>query len=359
MRESIMTVCTLQPKYTSHNTPEMQDRGRLIRSILPDKLRQKIASLQSVFDQLFDDLDAEGSDGIGRKTEAPWVRLFSKTMSPNPRTGFYVVIHFKSDGSGFYVTVGCGGTVWRDGDLRPLSDSELEGKTNWARSVIRARWSNIAPFDDSIELGATAPLPKTFEKATICAKLLSPNECTESEIDDLLRQACSRLNEIYLAQIDQRDISPADQDALHLDAITKPLRKNAYGQGLMLSGQDRKAIELHAMHMALEHMRSQGYKCTDTSANQPFDILARKDGVEIKIEVKGTTSDFCESVMMTKNEVDLHTNERGRTGLVIVSSIRLDKTVTPPRTTGGQLESLLFWDIADWTAVPIAFQLRR
>lgn len=359
MLSTINKICALQLSYSSRNTPEMIERGRLVRTVLASELREKIPTLQIFFDDVFDDLAVEASDGIGRKTEAPWVRLFSRAMSPNPRNGFYIVIHFAADGSGFFVTLGCGSTVWSGGDLRPVSDSELKSKTDWARTVINAKWGSIDPFENNMVLGAKAPLTKTFEKATAIAKFLTPKSSTEPELDAILGVACRGLNEIYIAQLEQRDITPAEQDALQIKEITKPLYRTGYGQGFGLSALDRKAIELHAMKMAVSYLQAQGFVCTDTSANQPFDLLAKKGEQKIKVEVKGTTSDICKSIMMTKNEVTLHRQEVGNTALIIVSSIRLNRSSTPPQTSGGQLEALLSWNIDAWTLEPMAYRVSR
>ena len=183
MRETLIKICQLQPRYSSSNTPDMQERGRLINTELVGELRGRLSILQPAFDSVFDDLAVGGSDGIGRKTEAPWVRLFSRAMSPNPREGFYVVIHFKADGSGVYFTVGCGSTIWSGGDLRPVSDEQLTIRTSWARSVIEQRWGSLSPFTDVIALGATAPLPKTFEKATAIAKLIPVQDLSAADLD--------------------------------------------------------------------------------------------------------------------------------------------------------------------------------
>lgn len=134
----------------------MQERGNLIRTDLAQELRDRLRDLGRAFDPLFDDLAVEGSDGIGRKTEAPWVRLYSKAMSPTPREGFYIVIHFSANGSAFFVTIGCGSTIWSGGDLRPISDGQLKAKTTWARSVVEQRWGTLEPFSDAIALGARA-----------------------------------------------------------------------------------------------------------------------------------------------------------------------------------------------------------
>lgn len=358
MRDVLAKICDLQPKYSSSNTPEMQERGRLIRTDLADELKSRLPALQSAFDSVFDDLAVEASDGIGRKTEAPWVRVFSKTMSPNPREGFYLVVHFAADGSAVFITVGCGSTIWSGGDLRAIPDDELKARTSWARTVVTQRFKTLSPFTDEINLGAKAPLPKTFEKATALAKRITRNDLQSVDLELLLYAAAQRLGEIYLAQLDQRDVSQGDQDAEEVIAIAKPLRRGRR-QGQGLNAAERKVVELQAMAIAIEYLKKHGYECQDTSASESFDVLATKMGTSMKVEVKGTTSDLCDSIMMTRNEVDLHRNEKGQTGLLIVSKIRLVRSDHGPTASSGEVEDLLQWDIDAWVADPIAFQISR
>lgn len=338
---------------------EMQERGRLIRTELANAVRERIPSLQAAFDPLFDDLAVEGSDGIGRKTEAPWVRFFSRAMSPNPREGFYFVIHFAADGSAVFFTVGCGSTIWSGEDLRLISDLELQKRTTWARGVIEQRWGTLNPFVDEIVLGAKAPLPRQFERATAIAKRLSVEELSRADLDQILYDGCERLSAIYLAQLAGRDLSPGEQDAEEITLIAKPLRARRRSQGIGLTGAQRKAVEMRAMNLAKAYLVELGYECVDTSATKPYDLIAKKQSVNLKIEVKGTTSDICDSVLMTRNEVDLHREERGKTGLIIVSRIELNRDGDNPSATGGTVEALLQWDIDEWTAKPVAFEIRR
>jgi hypothetical protein len=146
-------------------------------------LRERLGQLQSAFDPVFDDLAVGASDGIGRKTEAPWARVFSKAISPDPRTGFYLVIHYAADGSAVFVTVGCGSTIWSGGDLRAVSDAELVQRTSWARGVVQQRWGSTAPFAPSMQLGMKAPLPRTFEKATALSFRIPAAELASTDID--------------------------------------------------------------------------------------------------------------------------------------------------------------------------------
>jgi hypothetical protein len=359
VENTLRKICGLQPRYSSCNTEEMQERGHLIRSVLVGELRVRLPVLRKAFDAIFDDIAVDASDGIGLKTEAPWVRIFSRAMSPGPREGFYLVIHFAADGSAIFVTVGCGSTIWVGGALQPVSDDQLNAQTSWARSVVHQKWKTLSPFEDKIALGAKARLPRTFEKATAFANRIDLANLANVDLDLLLFRAAERLNEIYLAKLDQRDVSPGVQAAGEIAIIAKPLSNSAGRQGRGLSAKERQAVELQAMALAIHYLSAAGYESTDTSATNSFDILAKKAGEELLVEVKGTTSYLCDSVLMTKNEVNLHRTHKGSTALIIVSKIQLSREGTEPTATGGEVEALVKWDIDEWISEPVAFQVSR
>ncbi|MCY1348483.1 hypothetical protein D9M69_346310 [compost metagenome] len=236
---------------------------------------------------------------------------------------------------------------------------QLNAKTSWARSVIEQRWGTLAPFTDAIALGARASLPRTFEKATAVARRIPVGSIAGSDLDRLLYSAAERLSAIYLAQLDQRDVPPGDQDARDIATIVKPLRQRTRAQGIGLTAPERRAVELRAMLLATQFLQSEGFVCEDKSAVEPFDILARRDGQALKIEVKGTTSELCDSILMTRNEIELHRREKGTTGLLIVSGIRLNRSGSGPSASDGVVEALMQWDIDQWMLESIAFQVRR
>lgn len=356
---NLQRICELQKEYSSENTPAMQERGVLIRSLLAQDLRGQLPSIHAVFNELAQELSVEGSDGIGRKTEAPWVRVFCPSMSPSAREGFYIVIHFAADGSAVYVTVGCGSTVWTGGDLKAISDDELARRTSWARSVVVEKWHTLEPFTDKIALGAKAPLPRTFEKATALAKRLPAASLSAAEFKSVFFMAGERLAEIYSAQRSGRDTAPAELDASEITAVVQPLRSTGTRQGFNLTGAERKAVELRAMTVAMEWLDSHGYVWKDKSGSYPFDLLASKDGINHKVEVKGTTSDICDAIVMTRNEVELHRQEKGATALAVVTSIRLDRNVHPVHAWGGTIDMHWEWDIDEWSSEAIAFQVKR
>lgn len=176
MQDVLRRICELQPSYSPDNTPEMQERGKLIRQELTSELKSLQQALAPQLGSYGNSFSVGASDGIGRKTEAPWVRFCSKEMSPKPTDGYYVVIHFKRDGSGLYLTLGCGSTSWSGGSLIPLKPKQLTQKTDIAKQAIEDEHGKLNDFTDDINLGAKAPLPRTFEQATAIAKFIEVKE---------------------------------------------------------------------------------------------------------------------------------------------------------------------------------------
>ena len=68
----------------------MQERGLLIRETIPDAVKAWVSH---------DGWEVEGSDGAGRKSRVPWVRVYDKGRSPSAQSGWYVVLLFAYDGS--------------------------------------------------------------------------------------------------------------------------------------------------------------------------------------------------------------------------------------------------------------------
>ena len=81
MIDTLRNICALQPEYSAANTPAMKTRGELIRQTLPSEIRQHRDELRQALGTFADEFDVDASDGIGRKTEAPWVRVFDHLCS--------------------------------------------------------------------------------------------------------------------------------------------------------------------------------------------------------------------------------------------------------------------------------------
>ena len=359
LTDTLRAIAELQPSYSSENTPPMQERGRLIRHELVAHIRGLQPELAAAMAEFGADFIVGASDGIGRKTEAPWVRFASREMSPNPTDGFYVVIHFSADGSAVWVTVGCGSTIWTGGDLRPLPTQELKRRTDWARAIVEGRFGSIAPFTDEIALGAKAALPQTFERATALAQRFDPAALDDSSFEASLRRAAEFLAEIYRSQRTGAHLTPAQVGEMQLEELSRPSRQLLKGQGIGLTAAERRAVELRAMALARAWLEAEGYKVVDRSAKASFDFEATKGGEVMKVEVKGTTSPAFDAFFMTRNEVLLHQEQAGATALVMVSGIRLESVGGEVKATGGKCEVSLPWDISEWVLDAMAYRVTR
>jgi hypothetical protein len=359
MKEKLLRICELQPKYSADNTPEMQERGVLIRQGLKGDIQALGGLLAPRLGTFGRDFHVDASDGIGRKTELPWVRFCSLSMSPSPTEGFYTVTHFSTDGSAVHVTVGCGSSRFHNGSAVPLPDKELDAQTGWARQVIYERFGTVAPFEDEPDFGARRPLPLSFQRATSISKRIAFEDIQETDFEELFSMAADRLRAIYEAQATGRDLSEADISELEISAVLSPAKAAGYRQGYGLSAAARRAVERRAMAVAGDWLKAEGYEVRDVSALSSFDLEARKGDELLKVEVKGTTSDRVDAILMTRNEVELHQRERGRTALLIVSSVRLSLEGDHHATAGGVVEPLMAWNIEEWDREPTAYRLVR
>lgn len=359
MRDALKRICDLQPFYSAENTPQMQERGRILRDSLKPAIEAMQRPLSAALGPFGGDFLVEASDGIGRKTELPWVRFCSQSMSPSPTEGFYSVIHFSTDGTAIHITACCGSSRFHHGSSVPLPDAELDAQTSWARGVIIQSFGNLEPFIDAPDFGARRKLPISFQRATVISKKVDYSDIVKADIEGLLEQAAGRLRAIYNAQAMGRDLTEADQSELEIAAVLNPKRSKSFRQGYGLPAAARREVELRAMYLAEEWLREHGYEVKDTSATASFDFEARRGEEILKVEVKGTTSDQVDAILMTKNEVDLHRNEKGSTALIIVSQIRLVQVDGIYAVEGGKPEIMIGWDIDNWQLEPTAFRLSR
>jgi hypothetical protein len=359
MLETIIRICELQPFYSPDNTPQMEERGRLVRKDLVQALQAASGPLIEALGEFGIDFHVDASDGIGRKTELPWARFFSRHMSPSATEGFYVVLHFSTDGSAMHIAVGCSSSKFKDGYSIVLPGEQLDERTAWARRVILEDSGSVDPFTDSNEFGATRTLPKSFQRACALVKTIPVGQLDDSKILDYLILAARFLRAVYEAQRDGRELSPADQDEIDFIQISRPSSNVAKSQGFGLSPADRKAVELRAMDLAREWLLNNAFEVTDTSAKSPYDFEAKKGGQVIFVEVKGTTSDQADAISMTHTEVSIHKMHKGQTALCLVTGIRLERSGGIPKASQGILEVLIGWDIDAWDLKPTTFRVGR
>ena len=358
MIDTIAAILELQPLYSPDNTSAMQRRGYLVRRDLAHAIRALGKHLSQALGKFGHDFHVGSSDGTGRKTELPWVRFCSKGMSPKPTQGFYCILHFSTDGSAAHVTLGCGSSTFRNGSFITLPGEELDRRTEWAKHVIQDTLGSLEPFSDVPDFGARRPLPRSFQRATALCKRIDASELATVDLESLLVRAADFLRILYQAELDGRELSPADSDELALERQLRPARKRQ-SQGIGLSSIDRRIVELHAMDLVRQWLSDREYRVVDTSGDHPYDFVARRGSEELIVEVKGTTSDNPVAILMTRSEVRIHRAHKPKTALFIVSRIRLVGASSQRRARGGTLEALVGWDIDTWCLTPTTFRVKK
>jgi len=362
MRAEIEEVLRLQPAWTWRNTPEMERRGVVVRREAAGWLRGELPALSALMPPGVEDLAVQGKDGTGRKTELPWVRVFSVSRSPSATIGFYAVYLFAATGGRAYLSLNQGTTRWENGEFRARPEKELLERVQWARSVLAGELAR-ADHLEAVNLEGGTSLGHGYELGNIAAIGYRAGEVPpHEELRRDLRFMVAALGRLY-EEADRAirlpgEPAPEVADALTLVETTARARPRARSLRSLtrLNVAERTVIEKRAVRVATEHLRTLGYTTVkDVGATESYDLDARRAGERLYVEVKGTTSDGTE-VILTKNEVDLHGKQHPATMLIVVIGIELDRDANPVEANGGRLHVVYPWKIAEESLTPIAFR---
>jgi len=358
----IRGVIELQPNWTSDNTPEMRERGLLVRRNIPESIRKLSAKLSERIGIPENDFGVEGRDGTGRKTEVPWVRYYSKSRSPHATDGWYCVLLFDALGSGVYLSVGHGSTTWTGTDFVQKPSGELARMVGWGRE----RLSNFADDEpslfDEIHLESRGYLGQAYERSTVAAKFYSSDDLTDLEqFGRDLELFASMLGTIYRATALTTPPGETPPEVVEVResasaSAGKPNSRSS-GAGFQPNAVQRKAIENRAMTLAKQKLQELGYThITDTSRNRPYDYECVGPQGKITIEVKGTSSDGS-SFPLTEGEVRHNRDVYPNNGLIVVSGMSL-RSQDSDEITGGSAESFIPWDLSDGQLAVVSYIYR-
>jgi hypothetical protein len=360
LRSDLAEVLKLQQQYVSSNSPEMARRGLLIRREIPERIRAHAQLLEPIFTRAGFSLEVEGSDGIGRKVESPWIRIFDGLMSPSATTGWYVVIHFSRSGERLFVTLGCGSTTFHQGSLIRLPREALEASVAWARSIAFGSKLNVAGFEDAIHLEGN-DLSQQFERSTAFAMAFEIRQFGELLFWEAIERLCAFLVTLYESErlgkaplSEQPEVIEGVQEIG--SAVSPAWRGRSQGRGL--SYEERVAIEERAMSVALGALENAGFcDIKDVHADRSYDFSASRHGIPWAVEVKGTTSSAMDAFLLTAAERRLHEKLAGTTALILVSDICLHRSEDQLDATGGKAEVYAPWSMDDWSFEATAFKV--
>ena len=209
MRNLMKEVMSLQKEWNSLNTPAMEQRGNMIRRDIPQWLNENCGGW--INDS---GLTIEGRDGIGRKSQVPWVRLFSKKFSPTAKDNWYCVYLFHRDGHGCYLCLAHGVSVWENGFIVPQrSNDELEKLVDWARIAVEDEFlANVQGrgFDkNQIVLGSNTDFALAYERCVAFSKWYPAENLPDNLIiQQDLESFSLLLNRLYQLESSERGFDP-------------------------------------------------------------------------------------------------------------------------------------------------------
>lgn len=339
----------------------MQRRGELIRDVLPRNIMAYAAEVGAALGSFGSDLDANGRDATGRKSQVPWARFFSRSKSPKATSGWYVVYLFHPDGGGVSLCLSHGSTTFDGSVYRDRSPTEVANLMNWGQKIVGGDFVASPEIRAGVNLGGKGKLARSYERTTLFSKFYVASAIPDETAlaSDLVLFAQS-LRKLYEGE--ELGLSPGSSgidvvEAIDIiDEIASPLKNNRRGQGRNLSPEARRAVELRAMHVAKLWLKAEGFThIKDVSSTESCDFRARKNGKGWFIEVKGTTGGAA-SILLTRREVALHLKQHPLNALLVVHGIRL--TAMPIAANEGTLLSICPWEVDEDALSPTCYEYR-
>lgn len=359
MRETLQEIVSLQKEYSASKTPAMERRGMLVRHILPAEIESLGALLRTAMGPSGDDAKVQGKDNMGQMARIPWVRWHSRSRSPSATTGWYVVYLFHPDGSGVSLCLSHGSTKIDGSAFVNRTEAEATELMTWAWRIVGPALDSDGAVQRGVALG-TFGLAIGYQRTTAFSKFYPDGDIlADADLEADLARFVRALAKLYDAQ--DRGIEPGtpgpDLLAFHetVQGFAAPLRAPGRGQGRGLSATERKAVEHAAMARAKEWLEEQGFEFRDVSMRDSCDFRARRHGQEWVIEVKGTTGGPG-SVLLTRNEVNLHRASFPRNALLVVHGLTLSDDGLG--ATGGELVAFCPWQLEEERLSSICYEYR-
>lgn len=359
LREECAKVMHLQFEYSSLPTDAMHQRGIIIKNRIPELLGQHSEKLRLAARIDAEDFLITGRDGIGRKSRVPWVRFGSRTRSPSAAIGWYVVWLFREDGSGVYLSISHASTQKADGEFVKRTDFEIRRLKNLAWEILSNDVKEDPRILTAISLGR-GKLAKAYESTTV-ASYFYPREAIPSDLQlhADMEAMSNRLSKIYAVEPILKWTKETSLDVISALAAFQKATSGRSGaeQGFGLTHPQRRAIEMRAMEIAIQHFRDDGYSVEDTSSRMPYDLLITKGDKLQFIEVKGTTGGLGD-ILLTKNEVEHHRKNFPNNGLFVLHGIQLNRDLDCPVAGGGTPYFETPWQVDSDRLQAIAYRYR-
>lgn len=183
------------------------------------------------------------------------------------------------------------------------------------------------------------PVPKRhYEIPAGAGAMGQSNVCYPLEANGSLKQATWMAEAVEYVRSYDAENALTDKIADAADEIaTDAENALSRAQGRrVIDPETRKALEEYGVKKAMAHFRREGFDVKNVGSTHSYDVCCRKNGRELCVEVKTTTSTG-EQVMLTANEAAL----KGDRALFIVHSVELKGR----KPVGGKVKMIRPWKL--------------
>lgn len=307
----LQQILDFAPSYTYRPSPAMrewdascQELGRRLAGVLAGDNGLQVLNLETAIG------GHQGSYG-----PVPWVRVFSRALSPSATAGIYLAYLFAADGSRVYLSLQQGSSELRSGRMRPASDPrQLRANGAAARSSIRELIESPLGAGQVVQMelaGSSAPVKQyarqriaNYEHANILAiQYVTGNIPPEDDLLVDFGRTLTLLLALYGVAIPWGSrAQPTDpaEDRPSSGIGVDPSRV----QGLLRDAAVRRAVEIYAEDSAEAYLTERGWSVQRVGhLKLGYDLECGNSlGQSLHVEVKGTQSSG-EEVLLTQNEV--------------------------------------------------------
>lgn len=335
----------------------MDRRGVYVTRSLTEPIRNCRLELAERLLCAPDEVLVQGKNSMGYYSRVPWTRFADRRYSPDPRQGWYAVYLFAEDGREASLSLNQGTQLWDGVGLRSQPEPSIRRRTNWARKQIEDEIARRPQLMSAIHLGRSQK-SRAYEAGAVAGYTYARGSVPDDTalLADLLDIA-SMLRLIYAAEAQSYVPGDPDPEIVEAERITQAAtaKRSVRRTGFRMDQKQRKAIELRAMRLAIDHFEARGAAVRDVSANRSYDLEVEEEGSPITVEVKGTVSDGLE-ILITHPEVVHQRQAYPHNALALISGVQLEGPPDAPVATGGDLQVIQPWPIDDSALTPMSYR---
>ena len=280
---------------------------------------------------------------------------------PGAGHGFYPVLLFRADGSGFYLSL----SVATGRPFGTPNKSEIELISNRAQRF-RPWFSSLGVLglgaEPSLDLRIERGVGVGYRYGSVVHKFydraLLP---TESDLGHDVVALTKEYSE-FCSRRDARDLYSeltVTEAELTGEKNQRYSRSGGTGQGFAGDSKIRRAVEQYAVDKAIAYFEGNGWSVDPSpQKNRPYDLLCKRATNILHVEVKGTVGTG-EKVIITRGEANHTLGNPEQAVLFVVSDININRgSGSEPVLSGGAVRKLEPWNLDDTDLNPISYEFQ-